>query len=226
MARSLEKMIMDNYNDDPILYYKSNYKGVTRLALKRQKASLYELLRRRGLMEGVPIVNTPLIETINTDYKGNPILYYKSNYKGVTRGPLKKLNPGFYKILKELGLLSQIPTQKACYGDDSLKCYNEFFEGLPRNELQTKAPGLYQRMLSEGLIDHVPLAEKSEVERAKSPFGYDAFAYYTKYYHGLTRGQVKDKNPSLYNRLRKDNLLKKIPLLRKTKKKNSFLSRR
>ena len=96
-------VVESRFGDDPLEYYRQNYKGMTRGQLQKKDPSLYQKLWRDGLLEEV-----------STSYRKieNPLKYYIQNYKGLTRGQLKKKDPGLYKKLRRDGLLEEIPLKK------------------------------------------------------------------------------------------------------------------
>ena len=69
-------------NQNPLDFFRENYDSeITRGQLNKKDQSLYERLRRDGLLEEVPIANR---------FIKDPLEYYKQNYPGLTRGQLKK----------------------------------------------------------------------------------------------------------------------------------------
>ncbi|MBI2043949.1 hypothetical protein HYT24_01135, partial [Candidatus Pacearchaeota archaeon] len=89
--------------EDPLKFYEDNYKSIGRANLSRKDNHLYTTLKRRGLLEKIPLKYKPKI--IFED----PLKFYEDNYEGVTRGKLQLLNGPLYKALKRRGLLKHVP---------------------------------------------------------------------------------------------------------------------
>ena len=43
-----------DFGEDPVAYYQEHYNGVTRGELQKQNRSLYNRLRKDGLLENIP----------------------------------------------------------------------------------------------------------------------------------------------------------------------------
>jgi hypothetical protein len=95
-----------NFGDDPVCYYREHYEGVTRGQLRKRDPSLYERLRREGLLEAVP--------GKESRFGDDPVAYYREHYEGLTRGELAKQDPTLYQRLRHDGLLGEVP--KRCLG--------------------------------------------------------------------------------------------------------------
>ena len=50
------------------------------------------------------------------------------------------------------------------------------------------------------------------LKRKRRNFGPDSYAYYKEHYPGLTRGQLEQADESLYQKLKRDGNLEKVPL--------------
>ena len=213
----LTRLIQENYNNNPIAYYKDKYPGVTRGILKKEAPGLHNLLTNRDLLSRIPIRPT-IASTVNKNYGGDFLRYCQKKYPGITRGKLKAKNPGLYKILSQRGLLEEIPRERADFGKDAVECYNTFFKGLTRQDLKLQARGLHTRLVREGKIDCVPTKSLEQISREaleRSKYGVDSYKYYLEHYKGYTRGQLKEANPSFYTRMRLDDTIKKVPKLRR-----------
>ena len=108
VVRNISKTSRINkFGQDPLEYYKQNYPGMTRGKLNKKDQSLYNRLRKDGLLEEVPIANR-IIE--------NPLEYYRQNYLGMTRGKLEKKDESLYQRLRKDGLLEEVPLKLRKYG--------------------------------------------------------------------------------------------------------------
>lgn len=89
-------------------------------------------------------------------------------------------------------------------------------DSITRSRLARQDHGLYRILTRKGLLDQaIPQADDQAVARGKKSkrnFGDDPLAYYQEHYAGLTRGQLKKKDQSLYCRLHQDGLLSHLPL--------------
>ncbi|MDP3733757.1 MAG: hypothetical protein Q8R37_00880 [Nanoarchaeota archaeon] len=102
-----------------------------------------------------------------------------------------------------------------------LDFFREHYDSsITRSRLARKDGGLYRILSNRGLLEQaIPHADQNAVERGKKKkrhFGDDPLVYlfyYQQHYAGLTRGQLKKKDQSLYCRLRRDGLLSHIPIM-------------
>lgn len=89
-----------------------------------------------------------------------------------------------------------------------------------RSQLAREDFSLYRILSRKGLLDEaIPDFNQGASERGRiggstgaRDLGDDPIAYYTEHHDGLTRGQLRKEDPSLYQRLRRDGLLEHIPL--------------
>ncbi len=142
----------------------------------------------------------------------DPLDFLREHHDGLTRGQLQKEDPSLYLRLRRDGLLEHVPIGKrgrpTKHGDDPVAYYTEHHDGLTRGQLQKEDPSLYLRLRRDGLLEHVPIGKRGRPTK----HGDDPVAYYTEHHDGLTRGELAKENPSLYLRLRRDGLLKHVPL--------------
>ena len=185
--------------DNPLDFLREHHDGLTRGQLHREDPSLYQRLRKDGLLEHVP--------TTKADFSDDPVAYYTEHHDGLTRGELKKEDPNLYQRLRRDGLLEHVPTASR-FGDDPVAYYTEHHDGLTRGQLQKEDPSLYQRLRRDGLLEHVPTGKRGRPTK----HGDNPVAYYTEHHDGLTRGELAKEDPSLYERLRRDGLLEHVPL--------------
>ena len=145
------------------------------------------------------------------EYNGDPLALYEAEHLGVPRTALQRKDSSLYNRLSKDGLLHRIRTLKHEIGPDTLDHYKKHYRGVTRHQLKKDCPGLHRRMREEGLLKHVPLADRSEVERGKAPWGYEPLKFYRENYHGLTRSELEKVEPGLATRLRVDGLMKYVP---------------
>jgi len=190
----------------PLEFYHEHYPGLKRGELFAADQSLYKRLLSDSLLDPVPLKN-PNPTPLRRDF-GDPVVFYKKHYLGLTRGELNNADPSLYQRLRRDGLLEVVPlgnrSRASKFGDDPVAYYKKHHPGLTRGQLWAQAPGLYHRLYRDGLLDDVPLKIRD--------FGDDPVAYCKKHYPGLTRGQLDKEDRALYNRLWRDGLLEEIPL--------------
>ncbi|MBW2997221.1 hypothetical protein KY349_02680 [Candidatus Woesearchaeota archaeon] len=133
---------------------------------------------------------------------------FKRRYRHFTRTMLRKEDPEFYAALDEASLLDRLLPPGGRHIEDLVEFYLEHYEGVPRGSLRRLDPSLYQRMRKEEVLDVVPITRKQKRSRN---FGGDYLAYCLEHHPGITRGELKKKDPSLYQILWKNDLLKMIP---------------
>lgn len=220
MQRSLAQIIREDYNDDPVAYYEANFSGVARTELKKLSSVLYELLRKRDLLEEVKTLRNGLVGIIKSDYGDDVVKYYDKKYPMVPRGQLKRKNRHLYELMIRRGEIEHVPKVYANFEDGAFACYRETFKDYTRHELQVACPGLYLRMLREGSIKLVPLKSREQIRREtleRSRYGVNSYNYYKEHHLGLTRGRLKEVAPGLYNRMREDGNIRRVPLLKNGK---------
>jgi len=132
---------------------------------------------------------------------GDPLIYYKKHYRGLTRGELREKDASLYTQLWRDGLLNHVPTARR-FLVDPLNYYKKHYPRLTRGELVKRDARLYGQLWRDGLLNHVPTTLRLIVDPLK---------YYKKHYQGLTRGELRHKDGSLYIRLQKEGLIKHIP---------------
>jgi len=145
------------------------------------------------------------------EYDGDPVALYKAEHLGVSRARLQRRDSSLYNRLSRDGLLKHVRTVKHEIWPDALAQYKQCYKGVTRHQLKKDCPGLHRRLREEGLLHHVPLADRSEVERGKAPWGYEPLKFYRKHYNGLTRGELEKVDSGLATRLRNDGLMRFIP---------------
>lgn len=69
----------------------------------------------------------------------------------------------------------------------------------------------------DDILSYRDLVRRSQERRGRRHFR-DPFAYYRTHYSGLTRGQLVRADPALYQRLRSEELLTKVPLIDRSPK--------
>lgn len=94
-------------------YYHRHYEGYTRSDLARENRKFYLALRRRGLLDEVPLSPVYVWVTMSN---AELIEYYHTHYDGYTRGELRNTNQNFYHELWKRGLLDEVPTSREKYG--------------------------------------------------------------------------------------------------------------
>jgi len=191
---------------EPLKFYYEQYNRLTRGQLKDEDKSLYERLRREGQLDIVPLEKSKSGRV--SKFGEDPAAYYYEHYEGFARGELQKENFSLYQRLRNDGLLDIVPLKKPDFDDFPVEYYQEHYAGLSRTELKQTNKGLYNRLSRDGLLEHVALAKRG----CPSKFGDDPLVYYHKHHKKLTRGELAKENRSLYNRLRRDGLLKQVPL--------------
>jgi hypothetical protein len=150
----------ENKNADPLEFFKEHYiAGTTRGKLRIADIGLYQCIRRRGLLEQIPMANRR--------YGGDEIGYYMENYAGLTRGQVNIRDHGFYETIRSKGLLKLIPKWQGNREHkphrvitDPLAYYYDNYPGLTRGKLEKADQVLYHRLLKDGLIAQVPQAHK------------------------------------------------------------------
>jgi len=106
----------------------------------------------------VTIEHVPVAQE-HREFGDNPVGYYRKHYDSLTRGQLKKKDPGLYARLWMDGLLEHVPTASR-FGDNPVEYYRKHHGGLTRGQLQKEDPSLYQRLWRDGLLEHVPLKQR------------------------------------------------------------------
>lgn len=159
LARSLEQVVREDYDDDPIAYKDRFYPDAACTELRIIHQALYELIRKRKLLHKVKTLRMGLAYIIRTQYKGDIVAYYHIKHPDIPpRGKLKRINPTLYKLMQRWGKLDAVPKVRADFGKDSLKCCNEICPDYTRREVQVAYPSLYNRMLRDGNIKYIPLS--------------------------------------------------------------------
>ena len=106
------------------------------------------------------------------------------------------------------------------WSKDPVAYCQQQYPGVTRKELKRKNSALYKWLWRRGLLECVPKENKtkeevheqlSKIKREKGRFGADALAYYREHYEGTPRGELKEKDSGLYQRLRSDGLLEYVP---------------
>ena len=91
-------------NQNPLDFFRENYDSeITRGQLRKKDFSLYQRLRKDGLLDEVPTFNR---------FIQDPLEYYKQNYQGMTRWQLQKKDSSLYERLRKEGLLGEVPLMK------------------------------------------------------------------------------------------------------------------
>jgi len=205
-------IIPRDFAEDPLAYYKKHYPGLTRGQLEKENAPLYQRLWRDDLLDDVPLTNKP------REFGKDLVAYYRKHHDGATRAELQKVDAYLYQCMRKAGKLDHIPLvktgPKTKYGDDLLAYYHEHFPGLTRRQLKKTAGHLYNLLREGGLIEQVPLKQGGQPVEQKD-FGDDPLVYYFEHHEGLTQNELAQVDELLYNRLRRDRLLKHVPLQKK-----------
>ena len=96
----------ENKDQDPLDFFREQYDAhTTRGELQKQDRSLYQRLRKDGLLDSVPV------QQVRRDFGDNHLAYYQEHYAGLTRGELAKQDPSLYQRLWKEGLLDNVPTK-------------------------------------------------------------------------------------------------------------------
>ena len=90
-------------NQDPLDFFREQYDThTTRGKLRVLDNSLYQKLRRDGLLEHVPV---------SSRFRNDLVAYYQEHYAGLARGELQKQDHSLYQRLWKEGLLDNVPTK-------------------------------------------------------------------------------------------------------------------
>ncbi len=192
---------------DLLGFYSQNYAGLTRGELQEKDPSLYQRIRKAGLLDQIPLHE---LSESDVEEKIQKLLQgYESKYKDLTRGELQEKDPSLYQRIRKAGLLDQIPLQKSTV-EALLAFYDQNYAGLTRGQLQKKDQSFYMRMSRAGLLQHVPTQQSEEIVKKKQD---DLLNEYHSKYVGLTRGQLKKKDSSLYRKMKRADLLEQVPTM-------------
>ena len=105
VKRSLECVIREDYNDDPVAYCNRRYSwGPTRWKLQKINYVLWELLNERGLLIH--------IKTVKSDFGNNSLKCYKDGFLGYTRNELIIAHPGLRKRMYQDGNIRYVPLSR------------------------------------------------------------------------------------------------------------------
>ena len=150
-----KKEIIKEKKKETLREYNESYSDLSREQLKKEASSLYQRIRKHGLLEYVPL------RTDKKDEINQKILQdYKTNHEGKTRGQLQKEVPSLYQRMRNHDLLEHVPLAKPMSDEEILREYKTNHEGKTRGQLQKEVPSLYQRMRNHGLLEYVPLKRK------------------------------------------------------------------
>ena len=93
-------------NQNPLDFFRQYYdSSTTRGKLSKQDHSLYQRLRREGLLDQIPL------QQEHRDFGTDPMAYYQEHYVGLTRGQLRQQDHSLYERLRREGLLDNVPTK-------------------------------------------------------------------------------------------------------------------
>lgn len=91
------------------------------------------------------------------------------------------------------------------YDDDAVAYALKVCPGSTVGQINLKKPYLWKILKKRGLLSQLP--------RQRAEFGPDIWQCYLDTWFGLSRYQLRCVSPSGYNRMRKEGLLDRIPLL-------------
>lgn len=160
MIRSLETIIREDYDNNPVFLYRAKHAGLTRSPLRKANWMLWKILRDRGMLNQ--------ILTAKVSYGRNSLKYYHEHFEGDSPYQVRMKDPSFYNRLRNDGNLrflprrnrSDVQRERSPYGVDALAYYKKHFNGYSPYELEKEAPGLYERLLNDGLIKYLPRLRK------------------------------------------------------------------
>ena len=188
--------------DVDLAYYHEHYEGLSRYQLRKVNAGLEKRLRRKGLIEHIPVQ----VQKKPSRELGNLQDYYREHYEGLTRGELKKQDPSLYVLMRKRNLLDVVPVKGERRAprtfDDPFKYYQEHYGQMTRGELMEKDKPLYNALGKAKLLHLVPKKKRNLQEPIK---------YYQDHYAGMTRGELLKADKSLYMALWRRKLLDRIP---------------
>ncbi|NOS66963.1 MAG: hypothetical protein HOO67_01185 [Candidatus Peribacteraceae bacterium] len=94
-----------DFEKDPLEFYRQHYAGITRGVLQDVNPSLYQHLRKTGLLNEVPLAARRLIGK-------DPMAYYSQHYAGMTRYEIFQMDHSLYETLRLHKLLKHIPLKR------------------------------------------------------------------------------------------------------------------
>lgn len=139
----------------PLIVYWTRHSGLTRVQLRKANCSLYTRLRRRGLLECVPLSSRVIPD---------PLLYYKAHYNGLSRGQLRLADQTLYRRLSRDGLLDHLPRKHRkhrCLGNP-LVYYRSHYPGVTRQALRLLDHSLYTTLRNRELLSQLPVDSQTE----------------------------------------------------------------
>lgn len=142
-------------------YYHKHYDGLSRGQLQKTDHNFYSALRRRGLLDEIPLAEGRQIWSSMSDRE--LLQYYHKHYEGLTRTELANTDRSLYNALRRRGLLSDIPVvdghQEWAYMTDAelLRYYHAHYEGVSRGKLALIDKSFYGALQRRGLLHHIPL---------------------------------------------------------------------
>jgi len=140
--------------------------------------------------------------------------YYTMFHEGRNKIQVSKIDSEFYQTLGGKGLVDKvIPRPKYRHWmhmkiKDFREYYKKYYNGMSRREVERRGDGFYQTLLVRGLVDKV--LPKPRYKYWKN-MGLDEFKeYYQEHYGGMSRREVRRKDPSFYRIVHKKRLLDEV----------------
>jgi len=140
--------------------------------------------------------------------------YYTIFYEGEGRSQVNEVDGGFYSTLLHMGLLEEVfpKTKTKVWRHMKIKDFRAYYKthynGMSRREVERIGDGFYQMLLIRGLVNKV--LPKSRYKYWKN-MGLNEFKeYYQEHYDGMSRREVRKKDPSFYRIVHKKGLLDEV----------------
>ncbi len=165
----LEKKALTNIGMkvDALDFYNTYYSRISLIGLKRKNVRLWRYFKDKNLMK----------KTSRRDFKNDPYNYYLSNYNGVSRGSLARVDHSVYGSVSYYKQLYLIPVKNKEYNGDPHSFYLENYKGVTRGELAKKDPALYKALTRYNQLTLIP--------RKKRDFQNNPYDSYIKHHEGV-----------------------------------------
>lgn len=134
MMRSLETVIREDYDDDPVAYAEERHPNDAKWELQKANYQLWYILRERGLLIH--------IKTVKADFGDDSLKCCEENYPDYTTGQLLIANRSLYNRMRRDGNINKLRKS------DRIKSLLENY-GLKKNK---KNVSLYFRRLRCGEV--------------------------------------------------------------------------
>lgn len=100
MQRSLEQVIREDYNDNPVAYANERHSDATKWGLQKANYQLWYILWERGLLIH--------IRTVKADFGKNSLKCCEESYPDYTRGQLFVANRSLYNRMRRDGNINKL----------------------------------------------------------------------------------------------------------------------